>query len=158
MGHPPKQLIEAEKHLNRAQDLDTTDVFLHRYLGQLKWMQKDIPSAELHFRKAVELDPGNSESHRLLGRFFQYHDRTEEANRELFSAMELDPSSDDSFSAYVNFLLELDDRPVATKLFRAALQNTTLPEQRVLELESKLSVREKESRCDGNPRKGGKEF
>jgi len=136
-----KQLIEAEKYLSKALGLDPRDVSLRWYLGQLKWMQKDIPSAELHFRKAVELDPGNGESHKLLGRFFQYHDRAEEANRELFSAMELDPNNNDSFSAYLKFLLEFEDRGFATKLFRAARQNTTLPKQRVLELESKLSAR-----------------
>jgi tetratricopeptide (TPR) repeat protein len=133
-----KQLTEAESYLNMALTLDPKDVSLHWYLGQLKWMQKDVASAELHFRKAVELDPGNSESHRLLGRFYQYHDRPEEANRELFSAIELEPGDGESFSTYLKFLGEFEDPDFARKLFRTAQQNSTLPQSLLRELESKL--------------------
>jgi tetratricopeptide (TPR) repeat protein len=133
-----KQLDEAENLLTQALSLDPADVLLRWYLAQLKWTQKDPSSAELHFKKAIELDPGNGESHRLLGRFYQHHGRVEEANRELFSAIELDPDNDDSFSAYLKFLDELEDRELAAKAFSAARWNTTLPKHRILELESKL--------------------
>jgi tetratricopeptide (TPR) repeat protein len=136
-----KQLKDAEGYLNRALALNSNDVPLHWYLGQLKWMQEDAGSAELHYRKAIDLDPGNVESHSLLGRFYQYHDRPEEANREFFLAIELDPDDQDAFSAYLNFLEEFDDWNMASKLFRAARQNSTLPEQRLRELESKLGRR-----------------
>ncbi len=132
-----KRLTEAEDYLNRALGLDAEDVSLRWYLGQLKWMQQDIPSAELHFRKAVSLDPGNSESHRLLGRFYQYNDRIEDANRELFSAIELNPSDEGSISAYLKFLGEFEDRAFAASLYSAAKQTTLLPQQCLVELESR---------------------
>lgn len=133
-----KQLAEAEGCLSKALGLDASDVSLRWYLGQLKWMQHDPPSAELHFRKAVELDPGIGKSRELLGRFLQHTDRVEEANRELFSAIELDPNNEDSFSAYVKFLGEFEDRDFAASLYSAAKQNTLVPQQRLVELESRL--------------------
>lgn len=136
-----KQLAEAEAYLNRALELDPSDVPLHWYLGQLKWTQDDIPSAEAYFRRAVELDPGIAKSHELLGRLYQYHDRVEEANRELFSAIELDPNDDDTLAAYLKFLGEFEDRDIAANLYLAAKQNTLLPQKRLLELESKLLAR-----------------
>lgn len=133
-----KQFTEAESYLNRALGLEPTDVSLRWYLGQLKWMQGDLSSAELHFRKAVELDPGVGKSHELLGRLYQHTDRVEEANREFFSAIELDPGDEDSISAYLKFLGEFEDRNFAASLYSAAKQNTLLPQQRLVELESRV--------------------
>lgn len=135
------QFTEAEICLNKALALDSTDVSLRWYLGQLKWMQQDLRSAELHFRKAIELDPGIAKSHELLGRFYQHTDRVEEANRELFSAIELDPSNEDSFSAYVKFFGGIEDRNLAAILYSAAKRDTLLPQQRLVELESRLLAR-----------------
>lgn len=135
------KLTDAERYLNEALHLDPSDVPLRWYLGQLKWMQKDIQSAESHFRKAVELDPGNGQSHRLLGRFYQYHDRDVEANRELFSAIELDPSNEDSFSAYVKFLGEFEDRDLAASLYSTVKRSTLLPKERLIELGNRLLSR-----------------
>lgn len=136
-----KQLTEAEECLNKALGLDPSDVSLRWYLGQLKWMQGDLSSAELHFRKAVELDPGVGKSHELLGRLYQHTDRVEEANREFFSAIELNPSDEDSFSAYIKFLGEFEDRDFAATLYSAAKQNTLLSQERLAELESRLLAR-----------------
>jgi tetratricopeptide (TPR) repeat protein len=133
-----KQLTQAQDYLNRALILDAEDVSLHWYLGQLKWMQHDLPSAELHFRKAEELDPGISKSHELLGRFLQHTDRIEEANRELFTAIELNPSDEGSVSAYLKFLGEFEDRAFAASLYSAVKKNTLLPSQRLVELESRM--------------------
>jgi Flp pilus assembly protein TadD len=104
-------------------------------------MQGDLSSAELHFRKAVELDPGVGKSHELLGRLYQHTDRVEEANREFFSAIELNPSDEDSFSAYIKFLGEFEDRDFAATLYSAAKQNTLLSQERLAELESRLLAR-----------------
>jgi tetratricopeptide (TPR) repeat protein len=138
-----KQLAGAEGYLNKALGLDASDVSLRWYLGQLKWMQHDLPSAELHFRTAVELDPCIGKSRELLGRFLQHTDRVEEANRELFSAIELDPNNEDSFSAYVKFLGEFEDRDFATGLYTAAKKNTLVPQQRLVELERRLLAQER---------------
>ncbi len=83
---------EAQRHLEKALELDPDYSAAHRELGFLFSRQKRGPIAEYHLRRAIEIEPKDSWAHTYLGAYLEKAGDLSSAAREYELASQFAPS------------------------------------------------------------------
>lgn len=115
---------QARNNLNKAKELDATDVRIHNAAALLFQLEGESERAEQEFRAAIKKDPGYSSAHNNFGVFLRSRERHEEA-LEQFEAAGGDVNYDRRDAALINLgqtALALGLRDKAKASFEHALR------------------------------------
>ncbi|MEE8580118.1 MAG: glycosyltransferase family 39 protein [Myxococcota bacterium] len=85
------QLLEAERHLLRAESIYPDEADLQFHLGALRSRQGRLVEAERHLRRMLELEDRDFRAHRMLARVLRRQGRIRAANRHRRIADSMDP-------------------------------------------------------------------
>jgi tetratricopeptide (TPR) repeat protein len=116
------QFPEAEYHLRRAAELDSSDGWTYIYLGNLKWAAGDLFSAEQAFKKAIEVWPDRSVPYWSFGYFRQLEGKEEEANSLFSKAVEIDPGDAQAHWRFGSYLTQIGDREAGKRYLQWAAE------------------------------------
>jgi len=84
---------KAADALEKAREIDGSDLFIHYRLGFIYADRGDVEGAISSFARAVETNPGFAGAHLALGSILLHAGRREEAKASLARALEIDPEN-----------------------------------------------------------------
>jgi tetratricopeptide (TPR) repeat protein len=113
---------EVEAQMQKATDLDPTNIEAHFDLGYALSQQGKLPEAIAEYRQVLQLDPDAGTVHYDLGVALEKTQKLDAAIREYRQAVRLNPSDERAAYALGEALYERGDWPSAAAEFRAALR------------------------------------
>lgn len=102
-------LKDALHHLNKAIQLDNTDVWSYIYLGNTLWVNDNLVEAEKAFKKAIAVSPKDVVGYWCLAFFYERQNLNEKAKKYYQRGIELDPNDVETNLQFGIFLMQVGE-------------------------------------------------